>query len=222
MIDWWGPVLQEYYCGTEGQATTVSSEEWLRYPGTVGRPYPGVDIRIVDDGGNELPVGQPGNIHIRHAQGWTFEYLGDAQATFASRTAAYFTLGDVGYCNEEGYLFICDRRVDSINVGGEKVFSIEVEHALMQHPAVADCAVLGFKDGLFGETVWAFVQPGAGFEPGLELRASILEFISGRLATWKLPRHIEFRSELPRGPNGKIYKKQLRETLPSVPTDGGS
>jgi len=210
MIDWWGPVLWEYYCGTEGQATTVSSHEWLQNRGTVGKPYPGVDIRILDSEGNELPRGECGEIYIRQSSGWQFEYLGAPEHTLAGRRGEYFTLGDIGYLNDEGYLFINDRKSDVINCGGEKIFSIELEQILLQHPAVADCAVLGVPDELFGEAVRAVIQPLPGNSPGALLTEQIMSFLRGRLAATKLPRRVEYCEALPRGPNGKVYKKLLR------------
>lgn len=217
MIDWWGPVLVEYYCSTEGNGTFCSSQEWQRYPGTVGKPFPGIRIKILDDAGNELPTGQVGNIFLSQLSGLKFEYKDDPLKTSQAYRGEYFTVGDLGHLNAEGYLFISDRRDDVINCAGVKVFSAEIENVLLEHPAVLDCAVVAADHGLFGQIPRAVVQLCAGFEAGAKLTADLMTLLADRLATMKLPRDISYVSQLPRSPNGKIYKRLLRESPQAGP-----
>jgi long-chain acyl-CoA synthetase len=212
MIDWWGPVLQDGYGAAEGVGTSVTSKEWLRYPGTVGRPVPGSRVRILDDEGNELPAGAVGTIYLTRYQGDRFEYRDDPDKTRAAYRGDFFSVGDVGYLNEEGYLFICDRKIDMIIRGGMNIYSAEIEHVLVQHPRVADCAVFGVPDDLMGEAVHAVVQVLPGVSAERALHVDIMKFLSERLSPSKLPRRLEFAQDLPRDPNGKLYKRLLRQT----------
>ncbi len=211
MIEWWGPILWDTYGAVEGAGTIVSSEEWLRYPGTVGRPIPGTDLRILDDEDREVPRGEVGQIYFSRYTGDTFEYRGDEARTRACHRGHLFTVGDIGYVNDEGYLFICDRKIDMIISGGMNIYSAEVERLLILHPAIADCAVFGVPDTLLGEAVRAVVQPVTGIEGSSTLTRDILQFLGKQLSATKLPKRIEYLQELPRDPNGKLYKRRLRE-----------
>ena len=210
MIDWWGPVLIDYYAATEGGGTLITSEEWLRKPGSVGLPWPQSEIAIFDDEGNEMPVGEPGQIYIRMG-GSTFEYHKDEAKTKASRLKDFFTVGDIGYLDEDGYLFICDRKNDMIISGGVNVYPAEIEGELLAHPAVADVAVFGIPHSDWGEEIKAVVEPIADAVPDEELTADLLAFAASRLAKFKLPRSVDYVTEMPRDPNGKLYKRKLRD-----------
>ncbi len=211
MIDWWGPVIWDTYGAAEGAGTVVSSEEWIKYPGTVGRPIPGSEIRILDDAGNVLPATKIGTIYLKRYTGDRFEYRGDPEKTRACHRGEFFTVGDVGYLNEAGYLFICDRKIDMIISGGMNIYSAEVERVLVTHPAVADCAVFGIPDALLGEVVRAVVQPLPGVEGTSALSTALMQFLGKHLAAAKLPKRIDYMSELPRDPSGKLYKRRLRQ-----------
>lgn len=210
MIDWWGPVLDEYYASTEGVGgTIIFSDEWLAKPGSVGKPRANNQIVILDDDGTMLPPGQVGTIYsIPRTE---FEYFKDREKTERSRQGEYRTVGDVGYLDEDGYLYLSDRKSDMIISGGVNIYPAEVEMALFGHPKVLDAAVFGIPNDEWGEEVKAVVAPSAGAEPGAGLAADLLAFLETRLARYKLPRSIDFLAELPRDPNGKLYKRKLRE-----------
>lgn len=211
MIEWWGNSIFEYYAATEGGGTLVTPEEWLQFPGTVGKPWPGADVRIIDDHGEDCPVGEKGSVYMLMSDHSRFQYKGDNSKTEKSQLGNYFTAGDVGYLNEEGYLFLCDRKIDMIISGGANIYPAEIENVLILHPAVEDCAVFGIPNSDWGEEVKAVIQPVSGVEVGDPLRAEIMQFCTERLAKMKLPRSIDFLEELPRDPNGKLYKKHLRD-----------
>jgi long-chain acyl-CoA synthetase len=210
MLDWWGPVVIEYYAATEGGGTTIFADEWLRKPGSVGRPWPGSVVKILDEHGNEVPTGEPGLVYLRMGTS-TFEYHRDAEKTKAARAGDLFTLGDVGHLDEDGYLFLHDRKSDLIISGGVNIYPAEIEGRLGGHPKVADVAVFGIPHPEWGEEIKAVVQPAEGVEPGPELTEELLEFARGRLARFKLPRSIDYVEQLPRDPNGKLDKRRLRD-----------
>ncbi|WP_243659224.1 acyl-CoA synthetase [Tamaricihabitans halophyticus] len=210
MLDWWGPVVIEYYAATEGGGTAINGRDWPDKPGSVGLPWPGSEVRVLDEDGQELPAGEVGTVYMRMA-GSTFEYHRDPDKTQSSRIGELFTLGDMGYLDEDGYLFLRDRRNDMIISGGVNIYPAEIEAALVVHPKVADVAVFGIPHPDWGEEVKAVVQPMVGVVPDSELSGELIEFARGRLAKFKLPRSIDYTTELPRDPNGKLYKRRLRD-----------
>ena len=212
MIDWWGPIIYEYYAGTEGPGqTSVTSQEWLERPGTVGRASNAI-IHILDDDGNDLPPGEQGTIYFESPMAAGFAYHGDAEKTASTRTAnGWATMGDIGYLDEEGYLFLTDRKAFMIISGGVNVYPQEAENVLSMHPSVADAAVFGLPDPDMGEYVFAVVQPRDGVEGNAALEAELIAYCRDNLATIKCPKRIDFRAELPRLATGKLYKKQLRD-----------
>ena len=210
MIEWWGPVINEYYAATEGGGTLVNSTDWLAHPGTVGQPFPGATVQVLDDDGAECPVGQPGTIYMGSAIG-SFEYHRDPEKTAANRRDGMFTVGDVGYFDREGWLFLCDRKADMIISGGVNIYPAEIEAVLLTHPSVGDAAVLGVPNEEWGEEVRAVVEPAADVEPDERLADELLAHCRARLAAFKCPRQVDFRAELPRFPTGKLYKRLLRD-----------
>ncbi|RSN34054.1 acyl-CoA synthetase [Amycolatopsis sp. WAC 01416] len=210
MLGWWGPVVTEYYAATEGGGTAISGEEWLRKPGSVGLPWPGSTIKILDDEGTELPAGETGTVYMKMGDS-KFEYHKDRAKTDKARVGDLFTLGDVGHLDEDGYLFLHDRKADLIISGGVNVYPAEIEGELVMHPKIADVAVFGVPHEDWGEAIKAVVEPADGVEPSEELTAEILEYAASRLAKFKLPRSVDYLPELPRDPNGKLYKRKLRD-----------
>ena len=210
MFDWWGDCIYEYYAATEGGGTLVKPEEWKKYPGTVGKPWTNADVKIYDDDANELAPGQVGTVYMLLGQA-KFEYKDAAKKTKDNRIGNYFTVGDVGEMNDEGYLFLRDRKTDMIISGGANLYPAEIEAELIQHPKVADVAVFGIPHDDWGEEVKAVIQPADGIEPGEPLTEEIFAWCEGRLAKMKRPRSIDYLSELPRDPNGKLYKRKLRD-----------
>lgn len=209
MIRWWGPIINEYYGSTEiGINTTVSSQDWLTKPGTVGRPIKGVDIRILDDDNAQLPIGQPGQVFILQTGMSDFTYHRKDEKRREIDRDGYITVGDIGYLDEEGYLFLCDRKVDMVISGGVNIYPAEIEKVLIDLPGVKDCAVFGIPDEEFGEALMAVVQPNGDPPPEPEQLQALLR---ERLAGYKVPRRIEFRDELPREDSGKIFKRKLRD-----------
>ncbi len=215
MIDWWGTSIYEYYAATEGGGTLVTPEEWLRYPGTVGRAWPSAEVRILDEDGAEVSAGERGTVYMKLGDATAFEYKGDRQKTSKNRIvldgAVFFTVGDVGYLNDEGYLFLCDRKIDMIISGGANIYPAEIENVFLSHPKVGDVAVFGIPHEDWGEAVKAVVEPAPGFSAGEALGEELLAFCRERLAKFKLPRSIDFIEEMPRDPNGKLFKRRLRD-----------
>jgi len=210
MLDWWGPVVTEYYAATEGGGSVITAQEWLARPGSVGTAWPGSEVRVLDDNGDDAPTGEPGLIYMRMGAS-TFDYYKDEAKTLASRARGMFTVGDIGYLDADGYLYLCDRKGDMIITGGVNVYPAEIESELSCHPAVDDVAVFGIPHDDWGEEIKAVVQPAAGVAPGPALTAELLAFLDGRIAKFKLPRTIDYVPELPRDPNGKLYKRRLRD-----------
>lgn len=210
MLDWWGPVVVEYYAATEGGGTTIMADEWLRKPGSVGRAWPGSVVKVLDEAGAEVPPEVPGLVYMRMGTS-SFEYHKDAEKTKAARVGDLFTLGDIGYLDEDGHLFLCDRKSDLIISGGVNIYPAEIENELAVHPKVADVAVFGVPNPDWGEEIKAVVRPADGVTPSDELTTELLAFAAERLAKFKLPKTIDYVDELPRDPNGKLYKRKLRD-----------
>jgi long-chain acyl-CoA synthetase len=210
MLDWWGPVVTEYYAATEGGGSVITAQEWLDRPGSVGTAWPGSEVRVLDDNGDDAPAGEPGLVYLRMGTS-TFEYHKDRDKTLAARARGMFTVGDIGYLDADGYLYLCDRKGDMIISGGVNIYPAEIESELSCHPAVDDVAVFGIPNHEWGEEIKAVVQPAGWITPGPELTASLLDFLDGRIAKFKLPRTIDYVAELPRDPNGKLYKRRLRD-----------
>lgn len=211
-MDWLGPIAWEYYAATEGFGSVVGPHEWLARPGTVGLP-PAGHIRILDEAGEELPAGVPGTIYLRAPDTNRFVYLGDQAKTESSYKGDYFTLGDVGYLDEDGWLFLTDRSVDLIISGGVNVYPAEVEAVLITHPSVGDVGVIGVPDPEWGESVKAVVELQPGYEPSAALAEELTGWARERLAHFKCPRTVDFVEELPRTPSGKLSKRTLRESF---------
>jgi long-chain acyl-CoA synthetase len=210
MLDWWGPVVVEYYAATEGGGSVITAQEWLAKPGSVGTAWPGSEVRVLDDNGDDLPTGEPGLVYMRMGAS-TFDYHKDKEKTLASRARGMFTVGDIGYLDSGGYLYLCDRKGDMIISGGVNIYPAEIESELSCHPAVGDVAVFGIPHEEWGEEIKAVVQPADGMTPGPGLTEELLGFLDGRIAKFKLPRTIDYVAELPRDPNGKLYKRRLRD-----------
>lgn len=210
MMDWWGPVIWETYGGIEGAAAIAKPHRWLEKPGTVGRAVRGMQIKILDDDGNPVPPGRPGHVYLEPDRP-TFEYRGDPDLTASVHRGRAFTLGDVGYLDEDGYLFLLDRAKDMIISGGVNIYPAEVEGALNAHRAVRDVAVIGVPDAEWGESVKAVVQLEPGTEPSAELAQALIDHCRDRLARFKCPRSVDFRDTLPRTEAGKLYKRLLRD-----------
>jgi len=209
MIEWWGPVLNEFYGATEtGAVTFATSADFLARPGTVGRPVEEAVIRILDDDGREVPVGTPGEIFMRLPYYPDFTYHGQDDKRREIERDGLLTCGDVGYFDAEGYLYVCDRKRDMVIIGGANIYPAEIEAVLVTLPGVRDCAVIGIPDAEYGEALLALVEPqdGAAPDPAALLRRLALSF-----AGFKLPRRIEIRAALPREDSGKIFKRLLRE-----------
>ena len=210
MLQWWGPVIYEYYAASEGGGTLVTPDEWLKYPGTVGRAWPNSEIRVIDDAGKDTARGQPGTVYMKMA-GVDFEYHKDKAKTDANRRDGFFTVGDIGYLNEDGYLFLCDRKIDMIISGGVNIYPTEVEAVLLQHPKVGDAAVFGIPNEDWGEEVKAVIEPAEGVPPSPALAQEIQDFCLQHAAKYKCPKSIDFIEAMPRDPNGKLYKRELRD-----------
>jgi long-chain acyl-CoA synthetase len=212
MIEWWGPVLLEYYAGTEGNGMCfVNSEDWLKKPGTVGKSLMS-PVHICDDEGNELGVGEEGTIYFASAA--QFSYHNDPKKTAESRHpkhAEWSTLGDVGKLDEDGYLFLTDRKAFMIISGGVNIYPQEAENLIIGHPKVADVAVIGVPNEDFGEEVKAVVQPMDWKDATPEFAAELIEWCRDRLSPIKCPRSVDFERELPRHPTGKLYKRLIRD-----------
>ncbi|WP_283133271.1 AMP-binding protein [Rhizohabitans arisaemae] len=211
MIAWWGPILHEYYAGTEANCFVyVNSADWLAHPGTVGRAIVGVP-HILDEAGEDLPTGERGTVYF--AEGTPFEYHRDPEKTRSvqdPKGRGWTTLGDVGYLDAEGYLYLTDRRSFTIIRGGVNVYPQEAENVLALHPEVADVAVIGVPDEEMGEAVKAIVQPASPEDAGPALEAELIAYCRARLAAYKCPSTVDFRAELPRHPTGKLYKRLLK------------
>jgi long-chain acyl-CoA synthetase len=213
IIDWLGPIVHEYYAGTEGNGFVyTNSTDWLAHPGTVGRPL-GCVIHIVGDDGEELPTGERGTIYFEG--GGRFEYHNDPDKTRSTRhPKGWSTIGDIGYLDADGFLYLTDRKAYMIISGGVNIYPQEAENLLVMHPKVVDAAVFGIPDADFGEQVKGVVQPvtmPATESDRANLERELIAFCRSQLADLKCPRSIDFRQELPRHATGKLYKRLLKE-----------
>ena len=213
MFDLWGPIIFEYYAGTEVNGFVFCTpQDWLDHPGTVGRAILGT-VRICDDEGKELPAGEPGTIYFEREE-MPFSYHNDADKTRGAQHPEHpnwSTLGDVGLLDEEGFLFLTDRKAFMIIAGGVNIYPQEIEDCLIMHPKVADVAVFGVPNEDLGEEVKAVVQPEPGVEPSDELSRELIAYCEEHIARYKVPRTVDFRDELPRLPTGKLYKRILKD-----------
>ncbi len=211
MIEWWGPIIHEYYGATEGLGfAACDSEQWLSHPGTVGKIVLG-ELHVLDDDMNEVANGTPGTLWF--ASGTEFSYLDDPEKTKESTSpdGTMTTVGDIGYVDDEGYLYLTDRKTFMIISGGVNLYPQEIEDLLITHPLVFDAAVFGVPNEDLGEEVKAVIQPMPGVEPGEELTDQLLAFCRDHLSKQKVPRSIDYEAELPRLPTGKLYKRVLRD-----------
>ena len=212
MIDWFGPIIWEYYGGTEGGVMSViSSQEWLERPGSVGKVLDTYEVKILDDDGNEQPTGRSGQIWFKQKSGADFEYHNAPEKTASAHRDGFGTLGDIGYLDEEGYLFLSDRKIDMIISGGVNIYPAEIEGVLVTHPAVRDAAVFGIPHDEMGEEVKAAVELADGHEPSDELERDLIRHVRDHLAGYKAPKSVDFEEEFPRHPTGKLYKRLLRD-----------
>jgi len=213
MVDWWGPVFVEYFGFTEGGMTLASTADWLARPGTVGRALPHQDVLILGPGGEQLPAGAEGRVHFRFRDGTRFTYYRDPEKTErAYGPDGSFTAGDMGWLDEDGYLYISGREAETIVCAGVNVYPAEVEAVVDAVDGVADVAVVGGPDDERGEQVVAFVVAGEGVEAAA-LLAQVAEACRSSLASYKRPRRVVLCPAVPRDPTGKLLRKPLRETL---------
>ncbi|MBV1916767.1 MAG: AMP-binding protein [Sphingomonadaceae bacterium] len=215
MIEWWGPIFLDIYGGAESVGfCQIGSEEWLKKPGSVGRPTHGI-LHICDEEGNDLPVGENGVIYFENPDAVSFEYLKDDEKTKGSRNPqrpSWTTYGDIGHVDEDGYLFLTDRRSFMIVAGGVNIYPQEAENVLSMHPKITDVVVFGVPDPDMGEQVKAIIEPADWNTAGPELERELIDYCKSRLATLKCPKTIDFNQQLPRDDNGKISKKALRDS----------
>ena len=211
MIEWLGPILYEYYAGSEGGVGfTVTSEQWLARPGTVGRRPHKDAAKILDDEGNECPPGVPGHIYLSLKDQGGFSYWKDDTKTYANRRGDYFTMGDIGYLDEDDWLFLTGRSAETIIAGGVNIYPQEIDNELIKHPAVEDSCCVGIPHEEWGEEVRAVIQLREGYEPSEELKREILDYAARVLAKYKVPRGIDFVDDLPRSEAGKIQRNKVR------------
>jgi fatty-acyl-CoA synthase len=219
MIDWWGPILAEYYGGTEGNGLTmINTEEWGRKRGSVGRSVLGTLHVCEDETGVELAAGETGVVYWERER-VPFEYHNDPEKTKSSQHPdhpTWTTLGDIGHLDEDGFLFLTDRKSFMIISGGVNIYPQEIENVLALHPAIHDVAVIGVPDSEMGESVKAFVQPAAGAQPGPELEQEIIAFVKSKIASFKAPRSVQFVDDLPRTETGKLVKGELKKLYVSA------
>lgn len=210
MISWWGPIIQEYYSGTEAVGLTmITSQEWLNKKGSVGKAMWG-EIKICGENEDELPVGEVGDVYF--ASDRPFSYHNDSEKTAKARNKhGWVTMGDVGRVDEDGYLFLTDRKTFMIISGGVNIYPQEIENLLVQHPSVGDVAVIGAPDDEMGERVVAIVEPDSGFTASEQLADELIAFCRSNMSHIKCPKQIDFMEKLPRGENGKLYKRRLRD-----------
>ena len=210
MLDWWGPCVWEYYAASEGGGTVIPPSEWLDKPGSVGRPWPISEIRILDDDCQPCQPNDVGTVYIKMGD-IEFEYHGDQGKTEKAWNEGFFTVGDAGYLDEDGYLFLCDRKSDMIISGGVNIYPAEIESVLFQFPRISDVAVFGVPHDDWGEEVKAVIELGEGATASDTLSDQIIAFCQENLAKYKCPKSVDFIEVMPRDPNGKLMKRKLRD-----------
>ena len=211
LIEWLGPVVCEYYAATEGTATFITSQQWLDKPGSVGRPLDHEQVLVLDEEGERLPPGETGTVYLRAPEGLRFRYHGDVAKTAAAYRGEHFTLGDLGYLDEDGYLFLTGRSSELIISGGVNIYPAEVDDVLLAHPAVGDVGTVGVPDEEWGEQVVSVVELRDGHKPSATLAEELRAHCRERLAHYKCPRRIVFSDRLPRSYTGKLYRRRLRD-----------
>ncbi len=216
MIEWLGPILFESYGGTEGGGIHISSQEWLAHPGSVGKPGAQLALTILDEQAKPCPIGTVGSVYMASPE--PFEYLNDPQKTTANRQGSLFTLGDMGRLDEQGYLYLCDRRSDLIISGGVNVYPAQVEGKLLQHPQVDDCCVIGLDDEDWGQQVCAIIQCAPGVDEAA-LADELTNFCLQQLAPAERPRQLFFEHQLPRTATGKLLHRKMREQYQAMQGD---
>ena len=210
MLAWWGNVIYEYYAASEGGGTLATPEQWLAHPGTVGKAWPISKLLVTRDDGAPCASGEVGTVYMSMGA-HRFEYHKDKKKTESSFRDEYFTVGDAGFLDAQGFLYLSDRKSDMIISGGVNVYPAEIEDVLHGHPAIADVAVFGVPDDDWGEQIKAVVEVAPGVSEGPFLGEEILAFCRERLAAFKCPKTLDFVAQLPRDPNGKLYKRKLRD-----------
>ncbi|HEY1690652.1 MAG TPA: acyl-CoA synthetase [Polyangiaceae bacterium] len=210
MLDWWGDVVYEYYAASEGGGTLATPQAWRAHPGTVGNAWPISKLRVVKDDGTDCAPREVGTVYMSMGA-HKFEYHKDRDKTASTWKGDFFTVGDAGYLDEEGFLYLCDRKNDMIISGGVNIYPAEIESVLVVHPKVRDVAVFGIPDDDWGEHVKAVVELAPGVDGGSDVADELLAYCKERLAGFKCPRSIDFTAALPRDPNGKLYKRKLRD-----------
>lgn len=214
MLDWWGPVIHETYASSETGMITIQTPEGARLkPGSVGRPIGETRIRIVDAQGNDCATGEPGQIYVRQPAVTDFTYANNQQARDKAGLGDLVSVGDIGYLDEDGYLFVCDRASDMVISGGVNIYPAEIEHVLIGMPGIVDCAVFGVPDAEYGEALVAVV---ASSDPQLDAEA-VRGYVRGRMAGYKTPREVRFVEQLPRDDNGKVAKRRLQDSYSAMP-----
>ena len=211
MIEWWGPVIEEYYAATEGGGTYITAKEWLKKPGSVGKASAGAAVEVRDESGSELPAGEIGTVWFRRSEIEPFEYHRDPDKTAGVHDGNWFTLGDMGYADDDGYLFLTGRSAELIISGGVNIYPAEIDAVLLEHPAVHDVATIGVPNDEWGEEVKAVVEVRDGVTADDALAAELIEFCRARLAHFKCPKSIDFADALPRFETGKIYRRLVRD-----------
>lgn len=209
-LEWLGPILFEFYGGTEGGGTSISADEWLTHPGSVGKPRPGLLVHVLDQEGKPCAVGVAGDVYFSSSEA-SFEYKDDPDKTASNYRGNKYTLGDIGYVDEEGYLYLCDRKADTIISGGVNIYPAQIEAVLLAHPSVLDCCVVGIPNEEWGESVLAVVQLSSDIAGSELLKKEILKICDNDLARFQMPRKIIFSESLPRTETGKLQRRKIRD-----------